>query len=102
MTGLEAGKNGSDRIETQRDRLGYIQDKAQNHALCRSAFIAAGQKLMFEDACCVQASQGGDLEEHEQWFFILPLQLREKALQLRGEELPVLRLDLFLPRVNYP
>ncbi len=66
--------------------MGYIQDKAQNHALCRSAFIAAGQKLMFEDACCVQASQGGYLEEREQWFFILPLQLREKALQLRGEE----------------
>lgn len=65
--------------------MGYIQDKAQNHALCRSAFIAAGQKLMFEDACCVQASQGGYLEGREQWFFILPLQLREKALSLRGQ-----------------
>src|SRR5689334_2408505 len=38
--------------------MGYIQDQAQNHALCRSAFIGAGQKLMFEDACCVQAGQG--------------------------------------------
>lgn len=66
--------------------MGYIQDQAQNHALCRSAFIAAGQKLMFEDACCVQASQGGYLEGREQWFFILPLQLREKALELRGQE----------------
>ena len=66
--------------------MGYIQDRAQNHALCRSAFIAAGQKLMFEDACCVQASQGGYLEGREQWFFILPLQLREEALELRGEE----------------
>lgn len=66
--------------------MGYIQDKAQNHALCRSAFIAAGQKLMFEDACCVQASQGGYLEGREQWFFILPLPLREKALALRGQE----------------
>jgi len=65
--------------------MGYIQDKAQNHALCRSAFIAAGQKLMFEDACCVQASQGGYLEGREQWFFILPLPLREKALSLRGQ-----------------
>jgi len=66
--------------------MGYIQDRAQNHALCRSAFIGAGQKLMFEDACCVQAAQGGYLEEREQWFFILPLQLRAKALQLRGKE----------------
>jgi hypothetical protein len=66
--------------------MGYIQDRAQNHALCRSAFIAAGQKLMFEDACCVQAAQGGYLEGREQWFFILPLQLREEALQLRGKE----------------
>lgn len=65
--------------------MGYIQDQAQNHALCRSAFIAAGQKLMFEDACCVQAAQGGYLEGREQWFFILPLQLREKALELRGQ-----------------
>jgi hypothetical protein len=66
--------------------MGYIQDRAQNHALCRSAFIAAGQKLMFEDACCVQAAQGGYLEQREQWFFILPLQLRYKALELRGQK----------------
>jgi hypothetical protein len=66
--------------------MGYIQDKAQNHALCRSAFIAAGQTVMFEDACCVQESQGGYLEGREQWFFVLPLDLREEALSLRGEE----------------
>ena len=66
--------------------MGYIQDRAQNHALCRSAFIAAGQKLMFEDACCVQAAQGGYLEGRAQWFFILPLQLRQEALELRGKE----------------
>src|ERR687886_2746329 len=66
--------------------LGYIQDRAQNHALCRSAFIGAGGKLMFEDACCVQASQGGYLEAREQWFFVLPLQLRAEALALRGKK----------------
>ena len=66
--------------------MGYIQDKAQNHALCRSAFIAQGQKLMFEDACCVQSGQGGYLEEREQWFFILPLFLREEALKLQGQK----------------
>lgn len=66
--------------------IGYIQDQAQNHALCRSAFIAAGQKLMFDDACCVQQSQGGYLEGREQWFFILPVQLRFAALEMRGQK----------------
>jgi ARG/rhodanese/phosphatase superfamily protein/ARPP-2-like protein len=66
--------------------IGYIQDRAQNHALCRSAFIAPGQKLVFRDACCVQESQGGYLNAAEQWFFILPLSLREEALRLRGTE----------------
>jgi hypothetical protein len=66
--------------------IGYIQDGAQNHALCRSAFLAPNQRLMFEDACCVQAAQGGYLTEKEQWFFILPLQLRAKALELRAQK----------------
>src|SRR5262245_35802876 len=66
--------------------MGYIQDKRQNHALCSSGFIGAGQKRMFKDACCVQSGQGGYLEGREQWFFVLPLALREEALSLRGTE----------------
>jgi hypothetical protein len=66
--------------------MGYIQDNAQNHALCRSAFLGAGQKLMFRDACCVQQAQGGYLTERRQWFFVLPLPLRAEALALRGQE----------------
>lgn len=65
--------------------IGYIQDQAQNHALCRSGFIAPGQKVMFSDACCVQAGQGGFLAAAEQWFFVLPLALRPRALELRGK-----------------
>lgn len=64
--------------------MGYIQDKRQNHALCASGFLAAGQTRMFADACCVQQGQGGYLEGRDQWFFILPLALREEALSLRG------------------
>jgi hypothetical protein len=64
--------------------VGYIQDGAQNHALCRSGFVGAGQHVLFQDACCVQAAQGGFLESREQWFFILPLALREEALLARG------------------
>lgn len=64
--------------------IGYVQDGAQNHALCRSAFLAAGQELLFGDACCVQESQGGYLAERDQWFFVLPVELRGAALDLRG------------------
>ncbi|MFC6880927.1 MULTISPECIES: ARPP-1 family domain-containing protein [Actinomadura] len=64
--------------------IGYVQDAAQNHALCRSAFLAAGQSLLFDDACCVQESQGGYLTERDQWFFVLPAELRDRALELRG------------------
>ncbi|WP_149258487.1 ARPP-1 family domain-containing protein [Actinomadura sp. K4S16] len=64
--------------------IGYVQDRAQNHALCRSALLSAGQTLRFDDACCVQQSQGGHLGERDQWFFVLPLELRARALELRG------------------
>jgi hypothetical protein len=64
--------------------IGYIQHGAQNHALCSAALLAAGQTRRFDDACCVQAGQGGYLEGRDQWFFVLPVELRAKALRLRG------------------
>ncbi|WP_306359728.1 ARPP-1 family domain-containing protein [Nocardia sp. CC227C] len=66
--------------------IGYIQDGAQNHALCSAALLAAGQTRLFRDACCVQAAQGGYLEGRDQWFFVLPWELRTRALELRGRE----------------
>ncbi len=66
--------------------IGYIQDLAQNHCLCGTVFVGAGQKRLIEDACCVQQAQGGYLESKEQSFFILPLALREEALTLRGRK----------------
>ncbi len=66
--------------------MGYIQDRAQNHALCSAAFLDAGQQRVFNDACCVQSAQGGYLQGGDQWFFILPLALRSESLQLRGKE----------------
>lgn len=66
--------------------IGYIQDGAQNHALCSAALLGAGQTRRFPDACCVQAAQGGYLEGRDQWFFVLPVELRAKALELRGEQ----------------
>ncbi|MFI0450072.1 ARPP-1 family domain-containing protein [Actinomadura sp. 6N118] len=78
-------RNGSpDGVAIVPLHIGYIQDAAQNHALCRSAFLAPGAAVMFDDACCVQESQGGYLTERDQWFFVLPVELRARALELRG------------------
>jgi hypothetical protein len=79
--------------------MGYIQDGAQNHALCGSGFLAAGQKRVFSDACCVQAAQCGYLQGREQWFFIMPLPLRDEALQLRGKQ-GFNKLWMAIARVN--
>jgi len=81
---LELSNTGGAGLAIVPLHIGYIQDGAQNHALTRSAFLGAGQTLMFRDACCVQASQGGYLAEREQWFFVLPVELREAALASRG------------------
>jgi hypothetical protein len=81
---MECLRRSDDSIGIVPLHIGYIQDGAQNHALCRSGLLAGGQKRMFEDACCVQQAQGGYLEGREQWFFILPLALRDAALGMRG------------------
>jgi hypothetical protein len=75
---------GTDGVAIVPLHIGWIQDGAQNHALSRSAFLAPGQELLFADACCVQAAQGGYLAERDQWFFVLPVELRPAALDLRG------------------
>lgn len=77
-------RNGADQgVAIVPLHIGYIQDAAQNHALCASAFLAPGQRRVFNDACCVQESQGGYLQGKDQWFFVLPVELRAKALELR-------------------
>jgi len=66
--------------------LGYFQNAAQNHAMCVSALLDAGESRQFKDACCIQASEGGYIQEAAERFIILPQPLREKAFALRGEE----------------
>jgi hypothetical protein len=78
--------NSGDGVAIVPLHIGYIQDAAQNHALCRSAFIAPGQELLFADACCVQQSQGGYISDRGHGLFVLPVELRAAALDLRGVE----------------
>jgi hypothetical protein len=78
--------NSGDGVAIVPLNIGYIQDAAQNHALCRSAFLAPGQELLFADACCVQQSQGGYISDRGHGLFVLPVELRAAALDLRGVE----------------
>jgi hypothetical protein len=78
--------NSGDGVAIMPLHIGYIQDAAQNHALCRSAFLAPGQELLFADACCVQQSQGGYISDRAHGLFVLPVELRAAALDLRGVE----------------
>ena len=78
--------NAGDGVAIVPLHVGYIQDAAQNHALCRSAFLAPGQELLFADACCVQQSQGGYISDRGHGLFVLPVELRAAALDLRGVE----------------
>lgn len=66
--------------------LGYFQNAAQNHAMCVSALLNPGESREFKDACCIQAAEGGYIQEADERFIILPQPLRDKALALRGEE----------------
>ncbi|WP_242909821.1 ARPP-1 family domain-containing protein [Actinomadura terrae] len=64
--------------------LGHVQDGTRSHALCRSALIAPGQTLRFHDACRVQDVPGGHRTGGDPWFYVLPGDLRARALALRG------------------
>jgi len=65
--------------------IGFFQVGAQNHATSRVLLLEAGQTLTATDCFCIQASQGGLLQEAQQRFIILPLSLRKTALAKRGE-----------------
>lgn len=66
--------------------IGFFQSGAQNHATSQVLILEAGEERTLTDAFCIQASQGGYLQEAQQRFMMLPLQLRKQALALRNEE----------------
>lgn len=82
---VELRNKSTDKIAIVPLHMGYIQQGAQNHALCGSALLLPGKVQRFKDACCVQAAQGGLLTGAEQWFFVLPVELRSTALKLQGQ-----------------
>ena len=58
---------------------------AQDHAMAGVGLLDPGKTKTFTDACCIQSSQGGLLSESENYYDILPLELRAALLnpQLR-------------------
>ena len=63
--------------------IGFFQTGAQNHATSRVLILEAGKTLTANDCFCIQAAQGGLLQEAQQRFIILPLSLRKAALAER-------------------
>ncbi|MCA9550063.1 MAG: hypothetical protein KC933_08515 [Myxococcales bacterium] len=66
--------------------MGYLQKGAQNHAMCRSWVLEGRSKQRFDDACCIQAAQGGYMKETDERFIVLPHALRKQAFSLRGQK----------------
>ena len=83
--GCVSFKNDTDGTAILPMHMGYIQEGAQNHCISAAAILGKGQERRYNNARCVQAAQGGYLKTSEQWFFILPLKLREETLSLRGQ-----------------
>lgn len=66
--------------------IGFFQHGAQNHATSRVLVLEADETLRATDCFCIQAAQGGLLQEAEQRFLMLPAGLRPAALRTRGRE----------------
>lgn len=79
-------KNSADRPAIVPLNLGYFQLGAQNHAMCISWVISAGEQKEFKDACCIQEAQGGYIKDSDDRFIVLPHSLRKNALELKGKE----------------
>jgi hypothetical protein len=62
------------------------EQRVQDHAMTKAGFVAANKNIVYNDAVCVQSSQGGYLERGEHEISILPYALRETALSLRGKK----------------
>jgi hypothetical protein len=55
---------------------------AQDHAMAGSGVVKAEKSKTFNNACCIESSQGGYLGEENNEYDILPVQLRKKLIPL--------------------
>jgi hypothetical protein len=55
---------------------------AQDHAMAGSGIVLAEKTVTFNNACCIESSQGGLLRDSDNKYDILPIELRKKLLPL--------------------
>jgi hypothetical protein len=56
---------------------------AQDHAMAGSGVVLADKTKTFNNACCIESSQGGYLGEEGNDYDILPIELRKKLIPLK-------------------
>lgn len=84
--GEMAFRNKTDKILVVPSHTGYVvKQAAQNHAMSSMGMIPAKAGARFNNARCVQQTQGGLIHpgDHEDEMVILPFSLREAALDGR-------------------
>jgi hypothetical protein len=59
------------------------KEAAQNHSLPHAGYIPGKRRAKYDDAACIQSSQGGYLPSKKRDLSILPLSLRVAALRVR-------------------
>jgi len=64
--------------------VGYVvKQAAQDHAMATAGIVPAKRQQSWDNAMCIQATQGGLINRGEHKMLILPLALRQPALEKR-------------------
>lgn len=65
--------------------VGYVtKQAAQDHAMMKAGLVGSKQTKIFDDAACIQQSQGGTISKGQHEMLVLPYSLREAALAKSG------------------
>lgn len=65
--------------------LGVIsKQSAQDHAMSKTGLIKPRGSVHYDDAFCIEQTQGGMLSSGEYDFIVLPYALRDQALSMKG------------------
>ncbi len=79
--------NISDKPTLIPSHLTYVvKQRAQDHALCSASVIESRKHKQFDNAACVEQTQGGFISKGQHTFAILPFPIREAALAKRKEQ----------------
>lgn len=80
-------KNPNDKVLLVPCHVGYVvKQAAQNHAMANCGLIGKKKDKTYDNAMCIQQSQGGMIQHDQHRMLILPYSLRERALALRGQK----------------